>query len=243
MLRLTLAWSFSTECVFLCLVIRIVLALETLPEWRGSQDAQRSRSTLWVTFGVCGFISKGIHEVVGDLIYVRPSLAEAWWFWVFFEFRGLYCRQSGFENGIVTICDDQLTGASENELRAFWKLKIESETQQQPAPQDLDDLQDVLAALRERKKRHMSLSKSYLDPSFVRPASNMVERFFSKAGRILQTRRCSPYRLEQQLFFAWKFHILGWRRSSGASESNSEWSYCYNYCVFNIHIIVLLRKT
>ena len=55
--------------------------------------------------------------------------------------------------------------------------------------------------LQKAKRRKIERGKKYIDTSFIRPTSNMVERFFSKSKRAAMRRdKLEPISFELHLF-------------------------------------------
>ena len=106
-----------------------------------------------------------------------------------------------FESGIIKILNQIADKMTPLEFDATLELKMEShsdsENQVDEKCTSLSFADEVL-----KKQKIRKLESKYLDPRFLLPTTNVVERFFSKAGFTLDFRRgrISPETLEQQLF-------------------------------------------
>ena len=117
--------------------------------------------------------------------------------------RAQIVLQPEFESALIKILDNKCETMSDAERLSVESLK---KRQSNPSQTDNDDDDDKLTlAQRARKRRKINeenTSSQYLDVRFIFPSSNIVERFFSKAGYVFDDhrKRLLPQHLEAQLF-------------------------------------------
>ncbi|RQM31323.1 hypothetical protein B5M09_013747 [Aphanomyces astaci] len=102
-----------------------------------------------------------------------------------------------FEVAITKILDQSVASMSDGQVASVDRLKM--------PPKVLDASQDKPLTLAQRAKKRLKASAdaySYVDCRFIRPTSNMCERFFSWAKYALNDRRraTTPHNFEQQMF-------------------------------------------
>ncbi|ETV79221.1 hypothetical protein H257_07288 [Aphanomyces astaci] len=104
---------------------------------------------------------------------------------------------ANFEVAITKILDQSIATMSNGQVASVDRLKM--------APKVLDASQDKPLTLAQRAKKRLKGSAdadSYVGCRFIRPTSNMCERFFSWAKYALNDRRraTTPQNFEQQMF-------------------------------------------
>lgn len=113
-----------------------------------------------------------------------------------------------FENTIVKILDGKESDLCEKEKDSVVNLKlnispVETETAALSKPNFAADL------LKRRKMEKTNSNSAYMNCKFLRPTSNMVERFFSLAKFTYNDlrKKLLPYNLEMQLFLNLNGHL------------------------------------
>ena len=108
-------------------------------------------------------------------------------------------RDPNFETGVYKLQNDMANGLNAEEAFACRRLAIPNEIPPAPIAQDAEN--EMQALIREHKRRRMENNPGYIDTRFIRPTSNLCERFFSKAKRTAHFRyRLGADTFEWQLF-------------------------------------------
>ncbi|RHY05928.1 hypothetical protein DYB37_012316 [Aphanomyces astaci] len=102
-----------------------------------------------------------------------------------------------FENAVVKIMNQSANTMSVGELESVGRLKSTAK----PSSEAQDKPTTILERTK-KKQKTMQDQSVYMDCRFIRPTSNMCERFFSWAKYALNDRRrgTSPQNFEQQMF-------------------------------------------
>ncbi len=108
-----------------------------------------------------------------------------------------------FESSIVKVLAGNISGLSGNEKESISNL-VQRGVTEDPIINNAANSEAVLSFAEQisNKRKVLDSNSRYLDLRFLLPTTNIIERFFSKAGYTLdpRRRRVDPEKLEQQLF-------------------------------------------